>query len=119
MRYEKPIVMDLSARARSATGQEPLACIDGWGASAPAVCNSGGAGGGLTGDDCLAGPSAGIFAPRAPLPLLNALAGPSQWGLTGVTSDPAPRSAPRAWRAASRTMLHSRRTRSIEACPTL
>jgi hypothetical protein len=29
MRYQKPVVMDLNARARRATGQRPLVCIDG------------------------------------------------------------------------------------------
>jgi hypothetical protein len=29
MKYEKPIVMDLNARARHAAGQGPLACING------------------------------------------------------------------------------------------
>jgi hypothetical protein len=88
MRYEKPIVMDLSARARSATGQEPLACIDGWGASAPAVCNSGGAGGGLTGDDCLAGPSAGIFCAAGPAAIAECSGGAVPMGSYGCNVGP-------------------------------
>jgi hypothetical protein len=43
MRYEKPIVMDLSRAARSG-GQQPLSCFDGGTPSGPiAYCRSGGA----------------------------------------------------------------------------
>ena len=57
MRYEKPIVMDLSTRARFANGQGPLSCMDGSSPVHEGVCG--------TGTDpsfiatCTAGPTAG------------------------------------------------------------
>jgi len=43
MRYEKPIVMSLNARARQATGESPLGCVAGPAAGGPhESCGSGG-----------------------------------------------------------------------------
>ena len=65
MRYEKPIVMDLNARA--ASGQVPLACIAGGGVTPPGGCVPGsndaacyaGTGGTEYSGDCIPGVSAG------------------------------------------------------------
>ena len=42
MRYEKPIVMNLNARARPAAGQGPLGCVSGPAAGQWESCGSGG-----------------------------------------------------------------------------
>ena len=63
MRYEKPIVMNLNARARSAAGQVPLGCVSGPAATGFEACGVGtGAGfnclagtGGAGGPSCLSG----------------------------------------------------------------
>ena len=53
MRYEKPVVMNLGARA--ASGQDPLACVDGDSPS-DGICNNGTAGTSV--GDCVSGGSA-------------------------------------------------------------
>jgi hypothetical protein len=72
MRYEKPIVMNLSARART-TGQGPLGCVAGDAAGAWETCATGGnpycsappscvSGGAATpGGDCLSGTTVSYY----------------------------------------------------------
>jgi len=55
MRYEKPIVMNLNARARPAAGQGPLGCVSGPAAGQWESCGSGG----FATWSCLTGGSAG------------------------------------------------------------
>jgi hypothetical protein len=57
MRYDKPIVMDLNARARFAAGQGPLGCYDGGAAgSSSEICYTG-TGANFTYEPCWTGSS--------------------------------------------------------------
>ena len=65
MRYERPIVMDLGPRARTASGQAPQACFNGPAAGGtPCMSGTGGfglggyCGAGSSADACASGPSA-------------------------------------------------------------
>jgi hypothetical protein len=62
MRYEKPIVMDLSGRTRRASGQDPLgACVSGFDPLAPGnPCRVGVS----AGEECSAGWNPGITPPE-------------------------------------------------------
>lgn len=57
MRYEKPIVLDLSAGAR-ATGQEPLGCYSGNAPGGTGLCEAG-TGGTAWVNPCAVGPAPG------------------------------------------------------------
>jgi hypothetical protein len=62
MRYEKPIVMDLSAGARSTVGQGPLSCMDGTTPGGVGMCSVG-TGGASVGVLCTVGPAPGSSSP--------------------------------------------------------
>jgi len=57
MRYQKPVVMDLSAGAR-ATGQDPLSCYSGNTPGGQGACQMG-TGGATWSGTCVTGPNAG------------------------------------------------------------
>jgi hypothetical protein len=57
MRYEKPVVMDLSLRARTASG-EPNGCYNGADPAGEDLCQTGGAPTSL-GNQCATGPTPG------------------------------------------------------------
>ena len=73
MRYEKPVVIDLSLRARTASG-EPEGCYSGGTPTVPATCQ---AGTGPSGAEhtCLLGPAPGSVFPEMCLPGLEAGSG--------------------------------------------
>jgi hypothetical protein len=60
MRYHKPIVMDLSAAARSAAGQDPLGCYNGNGTvGGGETCQNGTAPPARLANPCTVGPDPG------------------------------------------------------------
>ncbi len=99
MRYEKPTIVNLSARA--ANGQNPLACMPG-GAVAPNACFSGagdtacytGAGGAESANDCLGGGEPGMLDPGSCLPgggaFVECAAGIGPTYVGACTSGPTP-----------------------------
>ena len=66
MRYEKPVVIDLSLRARAASG-EPDGCYSGTAPAGTQICLTGGTPGPF-GNQCATGPDPGVTSPPLCVP---------------------------------------------------